>query len=107
MRSRYSIVVLSLRQGKRASSALAAGGPERYAPAVERIVASLLARADVERARAWLLGHDAGVLELQRAIVRIPAPTGEEGRRGAFVAERFEALGLSGTRVDSAGNVHA
>jgi tripeptide aminopeptidase len=74
---------------------------------VERIVASLLARADIERARAWLLGHDARVLDLQRAIVKIPAPTGDEGRRGAFVAGRFEEVGLRGTRVDSAGNVHA
>lgn len=73
---------------------------------MERTVASLLARADVERARGWLLGQDALVLELQRAIVKIPAPTGDEARRGAFVAERFEALGLSGTRIDAAGNVH-
>lgn len=73
---------------------------------MERQIASLLARADVERARRWLKDHDARVLELQRAIVKIPAPTGEEARRGAFVAERFQALGLAGTRVDAAGNVH-
>jgi tripeptide aminopeptidase len=73
---------------------------------VDSTVASLLARADVERARHWLKDHDARVLELQRAIVKIPAPTGDEGRRGAFVAERFQALGLAGTRVDAAGNVH-
>ncbi len=73
---------------------------------MDRTVASLLARADVERARNWLKSHDARVLELQRAIVRIPAPTGDEGRRGAFVAERFQALGLAGTRIDAAGNVH-
>jgi acetylornithine deacetylase/succinyl-diaminopimelate desuccinylase-like protein len=74
---------------------------------VDATVASLLARVDVARARRWLLDRDRHVLELQREIVKIPAPTGDESRRAAFVVERFEALGLTGAGVDRAGNAQA
>ena len=89
-----------------ASSALAACWGGDYAPAVDRQVESLIARADVARAGEWLGQNDARVLELQRTITRIPSPTGDEGRRGAFVADRFTALGLEGVSTDKVGNVH-
>ena len=73
---------------------------------MDRHIASLIARADVLRARVWLQANDARVLDLQRAIVRVPAPTGEESRRGALVAERLAALKLADIRTDAAGNVH-
>jgi len=45
------------------------------------------------------------VLEMAIAIQQIPAPTFKEGRRGAFVYERFQAEGLSDVSMDALGNV--
>ncbi len=59
----------------------------------------------LERARRELSGRDADILEWQIAISEIAAPTGDERERGAWMAERFRALGLSGVRTDAAGNV--
>ena len=67
----------------------------------------LFARRDVAAAREWLARHDPDVLAWQRAVAEIPAPTGGEARRAAFVAERFAALGLDAVRCDDAGNVLA
>jgi tripeptide aminopeptidase len=74
---------------------------------VERTVRELAARPDVAAARAWLADHDADVLAWQRAVAEIPAPTGGEERRAAFVAGRFAAQGLGAVRRDGAGNVLA
>ena len=49
----------------------------------------------------------AQVLDLAIAIQQIPAPTFGEGRRAAFVYERFCQEGLSDACVDSLGNVYA
>ena len=43
-------------------------------------------------------------METQIAIAGIAAPTGEEGDRAAWVAERFALLGLRNVEIDSAGN---
>jgi acetylornithine deacetylase/succinyl-diaminopimelate desuccinylase-like protein len=61
-----------------------------------------LALAD---ARARLAHADASLLETQVAVSEIAAPTGDEGRRGAWIARRFAAYGLTGVRTDDAGNV--
>ena len=45
------------------------------------------------------------VLELAIAIQQIPAPSFGEGRRAAFVCERFQAEGLSDVSIDALGNV--
>ena len=74
---------------------------------MDRTVKEIAARNDVAAAQAWLARHDADVLGWQRAVAEIPAPTGDEERRAAFVAERFAALGLSAVRRDRAGNVLA
>jgi tripeptide aminopeptidase len=74
---------------------------------VERTVRDLAARRDVVAAREWLACHDGDVLAWQRAVAEIPAPTGGEARRAAFIAERFAAVGLEGVRGDGAGNVLA
>jgi acetylornithine deacetylase/succinyl-diaminopimelate desuccinylase-like protein len=58
-------------------------------------------------ARARLAARDAELLDLQAAVTEIPAPTGEEGERARWVAERFAALGLADVRLDAAGNVVA
>ena len=56
-------------------------------------------------ARARLAARDASIVSTQITLSEIAAPTGEEQRRGAWVARRFEELGLRGVRVDEAGNV--
>jgi tripeptide aminopeptidase len=51
-------------------------------------------------------GDGAATVETAIAIQQIPAPTFDEGRRGAYVAERMRALGLDGVRTDAIGNVY-
>jgi len=72
-------------------------------PAVLRVVRHPALR----RGREILLATDDETLELQAAICRIPAPSGQEGRRAAFVAQRLRALGLQDVRLDEVGNVVA
>src|SRR3954471_13475768 len=56
-------------------------------------------------ARAQLAQADERVLRTQIALSEIPAPTGDERARGASVASRFRALGLTDVAVDEVGNV--
>jgi len=49
----------------------------------------------------------AQVLDLAIAIQQISAPTFDEGRRAAFVYERFCQEGLSDASIDALGNVYA
>ncbi|MBV9880507.1 MAG: M20/M25/M40 family metallo-hydrolase [Gemmatirosa sp.] len=58
-------------------------------------------------ARARLAARDAEIVRTQVTIAEIPAPTGDEGERGEWVARRFRALGLADVRTDAAGNVIA
>ena len=55
-------------------------------------------------ARGRLAARDAGVVRNQIAVSEIPAPTGDESRRAAWIADRFAALGLDDVRIDRAGN---
>lgn len=70
-------------------------------------IAALAARPEVRQARAWLERYDAETLGWQRAIAAIPAPTGDERRRGDAVAQRLGEVGLEGIRRDAVGNVIA
>ena len=72
---------------------------------MDRTVRDLAEQSMPAAAREWLRRHDGDVLAWQRAIAEIPAPTGAEEARGAFLAERFAALGLEDVRRDEAGNV--
>lgn len=58
-------------------------------------------------ARERLARRDGDIVRTQIAVSEIPAPTGEEGERGAWIADRFRALALSDVRVDDTGNVVA
>ena len=69
-------------------------------------IATLLAHPRIARARAAIETSDAETLAVQAAVSAIPSPTGAEGRRAAWLADRFRDAGLSGVRVDDAGNVH-
>lgn len=61
--------------------------------------------ARLAAARSALAASDDAVLREQVATSAIPAPTGDESARGAHIAARFRALGLSDVRVDEVGNV--
>lgn len=63
--------------------------------------------ARLAEARARLASDDERLLRCQIALTEIPAPTGAEGERGAFVAQRFAAMGLADIRTDDVGNVVA
>jgi len=56
-------------------------------------------------ARARLASRDDAILRAQITLAEIAAPTGEEQERGAFVADRFRAIGLNDVETDDAGNV--
>ncbi len=67
-------------------------------------LATLADHPPVRRGREILLATDAETLDLQAAICRIPAPSGAEGPRAEFVAQRMRSLGLD-VRFDPVGNV--
>jgi acetylornithine deacetylase/succinyl-diaminopimelate desuccinylase-like protein len=56
-------------------------------------------------ARERMAARDASVLRTQIAVSEIAAPTGDERRRGAWIAHCFAKLGLVDVRTDVAGNV--
>jgi len=62
--------------------------------------------AGLSDVRRELAAADASTLATQMAIAHVPAPTGSEDRRAAFVADCFRAKGLAPDR-DDAGNVIA
>jgi acetylornithine deacetylase/succinyl-diaminopimelate desuccinylase-like protein len=51
-------------------------------------------------------GDGAAIVETAIAIQQIPAPTFDEGARGAYVAERMRSLGLADIQTDAVGNVY-
>jgi acetylornithine deacetylase/succinyl-diaminopimelate desuccinylase-like protein len=59
----------------------------------------------LSRARHELSARDREIVQSQVAISEIAAPTGDERERGAWIADRFRALGLCDVRTDCAGNV--
>ena len=61
----------------------------------------------LRRGREILLATNDATLDLQAAISQIPAPSGAEGQRAAFVAQRLRELGLGPVSLDGAGNVVA
>ena len=60
----------------------------------------------VARAAAESFGDGSVIVETAIAIQQIPAPTFDEARRGADVAERMHALVLADVRIDAVGNVY-
>jgi len=58
------------------------------------------------RAAAASFGDGSAIVETAIAIQQIPAPTFDEARRSAEVAERMRALGLADVRIDTVGNVY-
>lgn len=67
--------------------------------------AELWQNGALDDARRKLVALDEEILNHQMAITRIAAPSGEEGERARWMAERFREMGLAEVRIDAAGNV--
>ena len=61
--------------------------------------------AALARQRERLAASDDALMRDQVAIAQLPAPSGDEGDRAAWMRDRFAALGLEAIRIDEAGNV--
>src|SRR6059036_4104159 len=72
---------------------------------MDHAVSRLLAHERIRAARHHIERTDEVTLARQAALSAIPAPTGAEGRRAAYVAELFREIGLSDVSIDHAGNV--
>src|SRR6059036_3090146 len=72
---------------------------------MDHAVSRLLAHDRIRAARHHIERTDEVTLARQAALSAIPAPTGAEGRRAAYVAELFREIGLSDVSIDQAGNV--
>jgi tripeptide aminopeptidase len=66
---------------------------------------SMVSHPVVRAARAAVLRRDRATLDEQIRIAGIPAPTGGERDRAAYIRERFVRLGLEGVTMDEVGNV--
>ena len=72
---------------------------------MDELIGSIIARPDVAAARSWLEAHDEATIDTQVVLTGIPAPTGDETQRGAWVANKLADIGLDEVRVDPIGNV--
>lgn len=68
-------------------------------------VRKLIETPAVSTALRLLEERDDATVDEQIRIALIPAPTGSEGERGAYVRRRFSEIGLEGTHEDEVGNV--
>jgi tripeptide aminopeptidase len=58
-------------------------------------------------AHARIAARDSATIATQIAVSQIAAPTGDEGKRAAWVEARLRSLGLDDAHIDPAGNVVA
>ncbi|MCC7051685.1 MAG: M20/M25/M40 family metallo-hydrolase [Gemmatimonadaceae bacterium] len=79
--------------------------PSRFAPRPTSLRGSVA--PVLQAACSHLEAINAQVLAWQCDVTRVPAPTGSEGARAAWMAERFAAIGWRDVRVDATGNVIA
>ncbi|MFO7172308.1 MAG: M20/M25/M40 family metallo-hydrolase [Bacillota bacterium] len=65
----------------------------------------MLASPVVDQVLGWCLRRLDELVDEVARIAEIPAPTGAEARRAAYVAERMRQCGLTGVETDPVGNV--
>lgn len=78
--------------------------PQRAAVPLEAMQ-SLIARADVARALDAVERDRDGIMAQWRALTEIPAPSGHEAKRAAFVETLLTQYGLTDVHRDAVGNV--
>lgn len=66
---------------------------------------NLLENSSIKNALDYLYKDDERTLQEQLTMCGIPAPSGMEERKGAYVKERFAEIGLEDVHTDEAGNV--
>lgn len=70
-------------------------------------IAALAAHPTVQAARERFAASRDQIIEQAITIQQIPAPTGSERERAAWVEKEFKRLGLADVGVDEVGNVYA
>lgn len=75
-------------------------------PAPSARIADLAARPHVRSAVTWVARHEERLAQETVRVTEIPAPTFEEAARAAYVAERFQQLGLTSIETAADGNVY-
>ena len=78
--------------------------PEVF-PTIQQEVARLAAAPEVRSAYNWFRGQEPQLAHWQVEMARIAAPPFGEAARGAWLAERFQEIGLDDVHTDDVGNV--
>ena len=73
-------------------------------PSVQQEVARLAASPELRSAYNWFRVHEPELAHWQMEMARIAAPPFAETARGAWLAERFQELGLDDVHSDDVGN---
>lgn len=68
-------------------------------------VTALAARRPIHAAFVWMHNNPRTIMDWQAKLVAIPAPPFGEAARAAWIAERFNELGLCDLETDAIGNV--
>jgi tripeptide aminopeptidase len=68
-------------------------------------VTAMASLRPVHAAFAWMHGNPKTIMDWQAELVAIPAPPFGEQARSAWMAARFEAIGLDDVHIDEVGNV--
>jgi len=79
--------------------------PAESAPALQQEIAQLAASPKVAAAMEWFREQEAQFTRWQLELARIPAPPFGEAARAAWMAAKFESLGLKQVHQDTIGNV--
>jgi tripeptide aminopeptidase len=74
-------------------------------PSVQQEVSNLCASAEIRSAFTWLGAQEPQFAQWQLELARIAAPPFGEGARAAWLAGKFEELGLDPVHTDEVGNV--
>src|SRR5882724_5608399 len=74
-------------------------------PGVQQEIVSLCASPEVRSAFTWFRAQEPQFAQWQLELARIAAPPFGEGARGAWLAEKFQQLGLDPVQTDEVGNV--
>jgi tripeptide aminopeptidase len=92
---------------QRSARHVGANSTKKEAPAISAItptIDALLTQPDIERLLSRANVSLADTIALTASIAQIPAPTGAEAARAAFVAREMRAIGLADVRTDDVGN---
>jgi tripeptide aminopeptidase len=74
---------------------------------IQQEVARLAATPEIRSAYNWFRAQEPQFAHWQMEIARIPAPPFGEGARGAWLAAKFQEIGLDDVHTDEVGNVFA